>query len=77
MIPGGMQTERDELLQREAATADQFWVSNSSPATSHAIRLCDAAFGVLDDQAFYRLATRGVAPFAYDAWRRAVLPSGN
>jgi GAF domain-containing protein len=73
--------ELREARDQQAATTEILEIINSSPGDlapvfdamlAKAMRLCDAAFGVLntyDGKGFHRAATCGVPP-AYDEWRR-------
>src|SRR4051812_22581998 len=83
----GCRAERDEALARETATAEVLQVINASPGDlapvfdamlEKAIRLCDAAFGVLqtfDGQALHTVALHQVPePFAEYVTRAPIIP---
>jgi two-component system NtrC family sensor kinase len=78
-IIADLRRERDEALAREAALAEVLRVINASPSDlksvfdtmlDKAMRLCEAAFGILltyDGTRFHHAAERGVPP-AYSAY---------
>jgi GAF domain-containing protein len=80
-------TERDEALQRETATAEVLGVINSSPGNlapvfdamlEKAMRLCEAAFGILldyDGRDFREAASYGVPETARDFLARPIPPT--
>jgi hypothetical protein len=76
----GCKAERDEALQRKAASAEVLQVINSSPENlapifdavlEKALRVCSGTFGTrasFDNGRFARVLARGL-PEAYDKWR--------
>src|SRR5512144_2506613 len=87
---GRAMRERDEALERQAATSEVLQVISSSPGElepvfqamlANAVRLCEASFGAMwlrEGDDFHNAAFHGALPEAYTGqWRRGmVIPAG-